>query len=501
MPIMSNAVCRPAKWLSSTLASFDYTAPVTVPRRKLLLVELNEINWSVVDQLIAERGADFLPNFTRLRRDATWGAPQALERPPLLDPWITWVSVHTGVAHDVHGARILEQDAATVTAKRTWEYAADAGLRVGVFGSVGAYPPRPINGFVVPGPFAPGDDTYPPALQPVQRLNRLHTQAHGGSRARQSLAAMLATGLRLLRLGLRPATCLAVASQLLRERLDPARGWRRVILQPLVNFDFFAYQYRRVRPDFATWHSYHAAHFMHHYWRAWNDEHFATRGPPEEKVRYGEAVPLGYQVCDQLLGRFLDLIDDDTVLMICSSMGQQPYVNAAYRDGKVILRFKAIQDFLGRIGAVGVTEVVQTMVPQFNLRVPDRDQRQQLLQRLVGTRRVCVDDATAGFAVEETGEILTVTPLGMPERRTDVAYEVPGTPEPIPFADAFVMDAPTVKQGMHHPDGLLIIHGRGVPRGKRLETCDNLDLAPTLLSILGITPPSSMTGRALVHLA
>jgi predicted AlkP superfamily phosphohydrolase/phosphomutase len=89
----------------------------------------------------------------------------------------------------------------------------------------------------------------------------------------------------------------------------------------------------------------------------------------------------------------------------------------------------------------------------------------------------------------------------MPERRTDVAYEVPGVPEPIPFGDAFVMDAPTVKQGMHHPEGLLIIHGRGVPRGKRLESCNNLDLAPTMLSILGITPPAPMTGRALVHFA
>ena len=474
---------------------------MTSPRRKLLLVEFNEINWNVIDRLVAERGAHFLPNLTRLRREATWGAPEALERPPLLDPWITWMSVHTGVGHDVHGARVLEQDANTITAKRSWEYAAEAGLKVGVFGSIGAYPPRPLNGFVVPGPFAPGDETHPPELMPVQRLNRMHTQAHGGSRPRDTLGSMVSTGLGLLRLGLRPGTCLKIAAQLLRERFDRSSGWRRVILQPLVNFDFFAHEYRRQRPDFATWHSNHAAHFMHHYWRAWNDAGFETKGPPEEKARYGEAVPLGYQVCDQLIGRFLKLIDDDTVLVICSSMGQQPFVSAAYRDGKVIVRFKDIHAFLERIHAAGVTEVVQTMVPQFNLRVPDATQRQALMRRLLESRRIAGGAASAGFAVEENGEILTVTPLGMPERRSDVVYEVPDVATPIPFAEAFAMDAPTVKQGMHHPEGLLIVYGRGVPRGRHIESCNNLDVAPTLLAILGLQPPPQMTGRPLVQLA
>jgi hypothetical protein len=66
------AACRPAKWLSSAFASFDYTAPVTLPRRKLLLVEFNEISWSVVDQLITERRTDVVcdapdvPRGTRL---------------------------------------------------------------------------------------------------------------------------------------------------------------------------------------------------------------------------------------------------------------------------------------------------------------------------------------------------------------------------------------------------------------------------------------------------
>jgi hypothetical protein len=467
--------------------------------RKLLVLEFNEISWPVIDRLLFERGTEFLPHFARLRNEGTWGSPQAAERPPLLDPWVTWVSVHTGVPQERHGARVLEQDVGTIAAKRTWEYAAEAGLTVGVFGSIGAFPPPPLRGFVVPGPFAPSDETHPPDLQPLQRLNRSHTQAHGGGRSTQSLWTMTCNGVRLMRLGLRTSTCLTIGRQLLRERFDRGCSWRRVALQPLVNFDFFARQYRRTRPDFATWHTNHAAHFMHHYWRAWANESFTNKGPADERAQFGEAVPLGYRLCDELIGRFLRLIDDDTILVLCSSMGQQPYQSAAYQDGKIIVRFRDVATFLRQIGATGVVDIVPTMVPQINLRMPDAGARASLKRRLQRAQRLSGSGAEAAFAVEETGDILTVTPLGLPARRTSLMYDIPDC-APLPFDQFFAADAPTVKQGMHHPEGLLAVRGRGVPRGMHIDSCTNLDLAPTFMSLLGLAAPADMSGRVLLRL-
>ena len=100
-------------------------------RHKVLLVELNEINWRVVDRLIAQRGEDFLPNFRRLRQQGAWAVQSAVERPPLLDPWITWVTLHTGVPPAVHGASVLEQSSDSIAAPRLWHHAAEAGRRVG----------------------------------------------------------------------------------------------------------------------------------------------------------------------------------------------------------------------------------------------------------------------------------------------------------------------------------------------------------------------------------
>jgi hypothetical protein len=467
-------------------------------KKKVLFIELNEISWPVIDQLIADRGTAFLPHFHKLRQEGVWGAPTALEQPPHLDPWVTWVTVHTGVTQEIHGAKVLEQDASTVLAKRIWEYVAEAGYAVGVFGSIGAYPPRPLDGFVVPGPFAPGDDTFPEDLAPIQSLNRRHTRAHGGSQHQESVLDLVRSGRQLLRLGLRPSTCAAIALQLLRERFNRNLSWRRVILQPLVNYDFFANLYRKQRPAFATWHTNHAAHYMHHYWRAWNPTGFMTPGPADERRRYGEAVPLGYEICDRLLGKFMRLIEADTVLVVCSSMGQQPFVKAAYRDGKVIVRLSNVDRFLALIDAQGVTEVVPTMVPQINLRIPDPSRRGALRQRIANAVRHVNGRTEPALAVDETGEILTVTPLGLAERVAGITYEFPDIAAMFPLEEVFAMDAPTVKQGMHHPDGVFIAYGKDIGGSRQLGPCTNLDIAPTILSLMGIRVPDSMSGRVLI---
>jgi hypothetical protein len=468
---------------------------------KVLLVELNEITWKVIDQLIAERGEGFLPNFAMLRREGAWCVQRAIEVSPHLDPWVTWVTAHTGVEQSVHGATVLEQEATTLGARRTWHYAAEAGLSVGVFGSISAYPPSPLDAFVVPGPFAPGNETYPPSLSVIQDINRTYTQAHNKTRAAPSVRNMLAQGVAGFRHGLRPSTVLRIGKSLVRERLDPGTRWQRAALQPLLNFDVFAHLYRKHRPDFATWHSNHAAHFMHHYWRAWDDSAFQAKATPEERRRYGSAVPLGYALCDELIGRFRRLIDDRTVLVIASSMGQKPFVKDLYPEGKIVVRVRSIDRLLEVLGARDVERRDPTMVPQWNLLVPVESSRSTLKRLVSQAYRELAGKREAAFSVTETGAILTVTPIGLATRDDALRYRFPGAPGDrdagFSFDELFVADTPTVKQGMHDPDGLLAFFGRGVRRGARLPECTNLDVAPTLLSLMGVPRPPALQGRAI----
>jgi arylsulfatase A-like enzyme len=54
---------------------------------------------------------------------------------------------------------------------------------------------------------------------------------------------------------------------------------------------------------------------------------------------------------------------------------------------------------------------------------------------------------------------------------------------------------------MHHPDGLFIAYGKGIAAGRQLGACTNLDIAPTLMSLLGVPIPKAMSGRVLLPMA
>jgi predicted AlkP superfamily phosphohydrolase/phosphomutase len=467
-----------------------------IKARKVLLLEFNEITWSVADRFMRD---GLMPNLARLRSEGTAAAPEALERPPFLDPWISWVTLHTGVDRSVHGALVLEQDVSTIRAKRTWDYALEAGKSVGIFGSISAYPPRPVPGFMVPGPFAPGPETYPKFLEPVQALNRKYTQVHHKNAQADTIFTMAKQGVDLLRLGLRPETCAKIALQLASERVQKHMHWKRVTLQPLVNYDFFSALYERYRPDFATWHSNHAAHFQHHYWRAWDSTGFAIPATEEEREKFGGAMPHGYKVVDDLLGKFVELIDDDTVLVVASALGQKPFTNDLYPEGKVCVKFKEVRQVLDIVGAKGVTDVVPVMDPQWNVKIPDDQERARVRDALLAARREGGPTPDA-ITVDEVGEILTITPRGLAKMDGAMRYTFPtpdGGTRTFAFDELFRGYGDTPKEGMHDPTGMLLLHGPGIERGLFIDHTTDLDVAPTVLSLMGIPVPEIMHGRPL----
>lgn len=469
--------------------------PTPIAPRKVLLLEVNEITWTILDPLLK---SGKLPAFQRLLSEGMRSAPDAIERPPYLDPWISWVTLHTGVDRSVHGAAVLGQD--VIHAKRTWDYAAEAGKTVGIFGSISAYPARPVPGFMVPGPFSPSSDTFPPYLSPALDLNRRYTQVHLKTEQQGGLLEMAERVRDLMSLGLQATTCLKVAEQLAREKIDPHSHWRRVGLQPQINFDFFRTLYQQYRPDYATWHTGHCAHYEHHYWRAWDDSKFPIPASPEEKKHFGGAIEYGYKLADELLGRFMELVDDRTVIAVASGLGMKPYVVDMYPKGKICVRMKNVRQILELVGAQGVTEVAPAMTPQWNVRIPnaaDRARIKGLLEKVYvtgGPRR-------EGFHLAETGELLTVTPYGMASLADEIRYFFPDAPnaraEGYLIDELFATDAPTPKEAMHDPASVFCLWGSGIRAGVDIPQTTTLDIAPTLLTLLGIPVPKAMTGRAL----
>jgi len=304
---------------------------------------------------------------------------------------------------------------------------------------------------------------------------------------------MARLGAKLFGLGLSAGTAARVAAQLARERLDASSRWRRVALQPFVNFDFFSRLYRRHRPDFASFHTNHVAHYMHTYWKAMRPELFAAATSEEERRAHGGAVEHGYRTADELLRRMTALLDDETVLVVASSMGQKPFTE---RERKSIGQVRSLDRLLKILGVEGRAEALSTMSDQFNV-YPDTDETCALVLERLGAAYV-ETPARPMFYTTTVGRGVPVNLRLEKPIEEGARCFFPHSGESFLYEDLVYMTG-QVKSGCHDPRGMLILYGAGVPPGGRVAECDNLDLAPTVLALLGLPPAEGMTGRVLAE--
>jgi predicted AlkP superfamily phosphohydrolase/phosphomutase len=141
-------------------------------RRKIVLYELNEVPWRVLDQFAAWRPTSYLARVLPvMRRFGTFAEDRSD-----LSPWITWPTLHRGVTDERHGILSFGQDltAADREYPPIWELLARAGVSVGVCGSLHTYPLPPAVDryrFFIPDAFAAGAECFPETISTFQAFN------------------------------------------------------------------------------------------------------------------------------------------------------------------------------------------------------------------------------------------------------------------------------------------------------------------------------------------
>src|SRR3954452_24899966 len=106
---------------------------------RVVVLEFNELTPGLIDRFIA---AGELPNFGRLRSSSRSWITDADEPQELLDPWIQWPTVHTGVGFEDH--RVLKLGEGSRNEIPTIaDVVSGAGRRVWLCGSMNVAPVGP----------------------------------------------------------------------------------------------------------------------------------------------------------------------------------------------------------------------------------------------------------------------------------------------------------------------------------------------------------------------
>lgn len=469
--------------------------------RKILLLEANEIPFTIIDRYVAEKPRSHLARLLPACKQHRTICEDQVE----LDPWISWPTLHRGVIDEQHQIFHLGQSLEEANRRYPpiWELLATQGVNVGVMGSLhSSAPPADVSryAFYVPDFFAESTFAHPPILSAFQAFNLVMTRrsarnVDGGMALREALQFLLRYPLQ----GLSLSTVSLILQALFAELNQPHLKCRRRSLQPLITLDVFLHCMEKALPSFATLHANHVAAAMHRYWTAAYPQDIADNPMPEEwQKKYGQEIAYSMDAFDLMVGRLSAFVTkhSDYKLLIASSLGQAPvrahptkgFVTitdvAAFMERLGVARSEWTQrfamvpcvsvlvepgkadDFERKLRQISVAEhsmqaTKRELPPLSYDRTDNSFQLYFYFERYEGTWQARLGNVTCSF--QELG-------LGFHEHQDEIACAA-----------------------RHTPDGILLVYDPIQPAVDATRSCiSTLTIAPALLDAFGIVPPSYM---------
>jgi hypothetical protein len=312
----------------------------------LYLIELNEINFEYVQRYSAARHLPCLTNLIRRHGLGTTTSESIYEH---IEPWIQWVSAHTGKTFDEHKIFRLG-DIVGSNVEQIWEVLERRGVSVGAVSPINAVNRLKNPSFFVPDPWTVSRVSADPATQALyQAVRQVVTDNASGKLTSQSVVGLLTGFVRHVPLH-RWGRYVGLAAGSLK------RPWLKAVFLDELLADLFLSLVRRHSPQFATVFLNAGAHIQHHY--LFNSAAYrGERRNPKWYVPEGSDPVLDvYRSYDAFLGRLVSSQPAARVV-IATGLHQVPYPHETYywrlKNHEEFLRwatvpFKSIEPLMSR---------------------------------------------------------------------------------------------------------------------------------------------------------
>lgn len=454
----------------------------------MILLEFNELSPALMDTFI-EQG--HLPNFRRLRNASQVFTTDAEEVAPNLDPWIQWVTVHSGLSFDQHGIHHLG-DGDKLEVKSLWDMIAATGKTVWVCGSMNIKYDKPLRGAVIPDPWTVGTSPSPDELATYYMFVQRNVQEYTNDRVPLSKGDYARFLTFMMTHGLSLNTISSIVRQLSSERRTGKGKWKRATILDKLQRDVFLHYFKKLRPAFSTFFLNSTAHFQHVHWRNMDPEPFKIKPTDSDQAEYQHAVRYGYEEMDRLVGQILATAPANAVVVLATALSQQPCLIYEDLGGKTFYRPRTFDSLINFAGISGCQKVEPVMSEQFHLRFGSESDARDSAERL---RALRVEGSEA-MKVECRGANVFSGCRIFSQLDHEALLEGGPKGASIPFFRLFYQ-VESLKSGMHHPDGILWMRIPGSAPAVHPEKVSLRDLPPTVLSMFGIEKPDYMNGRVL----
>jgi len=503
-------------------------------RDRILVIGLDGVTFDLLKPWV---DAGKLPTFKQLMEHGVSGS--LLSTTPPLSP-LAWMSFATGKNPGKHGIfdftkrgrdsyDITIVNSEDVHGDMLWEILSKNGKKVGVINVTVTYPPREVNGFLVSGMLTPSlksTFTFPEDLRiELKRIvgtYRFDVEEEFGEGREDIFLKDL-------------------------YRVTEVREKATLYLMRRFDWDFFMVMF------------YGTELVQNKFWSYMDPTH--PNHDAEEFEKYGETILRYFQRIDQALSKILQNTDEKTTVVIMSDHGHGPLHKVLYVNRWLmelgLLAFKrnllvqvkkwlgrhnlpmriyhVLEKFgLGRIRtAVSLRRQIDIVNAFLSFRDVDWSRTKAYSHGHIGRIFLNLKGREPNGIVEPGEEynevrnyiISELCELTDPETGEKVVDQV-FTKEEI-YAGPEVAEAPDIvflmkemkyiaeygsfgfhsdslfgqpilkDSGTHKPEGILIVSGVNVNRGKTLSDSRILDVAPTILYMMRIPVPSDMDGKVL----
>ena len=321
--------------------------------KNIIVLQLNEVSQVVLRRMIE---AGKCPNFCRLKQTHVEIPTYAGEIYSNLEPWIQWVTVHTGLSQAQHKVFNLS-DGQHSSFDQLWDQLEDLGIACGIVGLINSRRGRIRKGFYVPDSWSASDDVYPEELGTIYRFLRDRVRTHdetlevGGSK--------LSFFTNSIRQGVRLSTLLTMAVKYFSSRFDRRRRWRLVTDYDRYLVDLALALRSKRKTTYTSVYLTSVAHFQHRYWTRHDQEWWKTkapglfthRNPLEDADLQVNDDPIAYGMVryDRIIGTILNKCPDADLVLL-SGLSQVPFEGDENKRGFYLYRPHSHDALFKRLG-------------------------------------------------------------------------------------------------------------------------------------------------------
>ncbi len=322
---------------------------------KLLFIQLNEINFDLVEKYLLSSKKDKFTNLRIIKNTYKSFDTYAENKYENLEPWIQWVSVNLGKDFNEHKIFRLGDIINFPNEKQIFEKIEDRGFKVGAISPMNTENRLKNPSYFVPDPWT---DTHSDSSSFSKRLSLMLKQTINDNASGSMSINSIITIMEVICRTLHYKNTLFLLKLIFSSLMKP---WKKSLVLDYLIHLIHIYFLKKKLPNFSSIFLNAGAHIQHHY--LYNTKHIKNlpKNPKWYLNPSHDPIEDMLEVYDKIIGDYLELSKNKNQLLISTGLSQVPYSMV-----KFYYRLKNHQLFLDKIG-INFLKVLPRMTRDFEI--------------------------------------------------------------------------------------------------------------------------------------